>query len=158
MSVKNSLSGASALSSKIRLSYLMIMKMTKGIVDIKSLFIVVAFDISAKKSQTSRSAGGDSKKVKRLQLIQAALPNMVTYEFRSSLLYLERLSLALSDRVLNSPLLLPAARNSEVDITVKRNQTERCALITNAPAYTLITKPEAMIRMSIIGIFFSPKL
>lgn len=59
-------------------------KITTGIVIIKSLLMVVVRDNSAKKSQIGGEAEGDSKKVKRAQLIQAALPNMVTYESSSA--------------------------------------------------------------------------
>ena len=48
----------------------------------RSLFMVVVRDSSAKKSQTGSEAAGDSKKVNKAQLIQAAFPNMVTYESR----------------------------------------------------------------------------
>ncbi len=82
LSVKKSFSGDSLRSSKIRLSYLIMPKITRGIVNMRSLFIVVVRDSSARKSQTGREAAGDSKKVNSAQLIQAALPNMVTYESR----------------------------------------------------------------------------
>ena len=52
--------------------------MAIGIVTMRSLLIVVAFEISARNNQTLGDALGDSKKVKRAQLIQAALPNIVT--------------------------------------------------------------------------------
>ena len=52
--------------------------MTNGMVDIKSLLIVVVLDISAKNIKTGMEAGGDSKKVNKAQLIQVALANMVT--------------------------------------------------------------------------------
>src|SRR3989344_7210132 len=85
ISVKRSFSGVSDLPWKIRLSYLIIPKITIGIVIIRSLFIVVALETSAKKSQTGSDAFGDSKKVYKDQLIQAALPNIVTYELNNSL-------------------------------------------------------------------------
>ena len=55
-------------------------KIVTGTVDMRSLLIVVVRDSSAKNSQIGSDASGDSKKVKSAQLIQAALPNMVTYE------------------------------------------------------------------------------
>src|SRR3990167_7638096 len=111
--------------------------MTMGIVIIKSLFIVVVLESSARKSQTGRAALGDSKKVKRDQLIQAAFPNIVTYEFKSSGRYFVRLFLVTTfefSRALNSALRLPEARNSAVEMTQRRNHTDKWTSITNAPA------------------------
>ena len=51
-----------------------------------SLLMAVVLESSARNIQTGVVVVGDSKKVKSAQLIQAALPNMVTYEFSSSLL------------------------------------------------------------------------
>src|SRR3989344_9036841 len=93
----------------------------------RSLFIVVALESSARTSQTSVDARGDSKKVNKDQLIQAALPNMVTYEFKSSLLYFVRLFLVepVSFTIFSSALLLPEAKNRATDITQSKNQTDK---------------------------------
>ena len=78
LSVSSSLSGVSLLPSKIKDSYLIIPKIVMGIVDIKSLSIVVVLLNSARAIQKGSEALGLSKKVKSAQLIQEALPNMVT--------------------------------------------------------------------------------
>src|SRR6185369_4762567 len=83
LSVSKTFSGASLLSSKIRLSYLMMPKMTTGMVIIRSLLMVVVLLISARYVQNWTSTGGDSLYVKSAHESHAALPNMVTYEFRS---------------------------------------------------------------------------
>lgn len=115
----------------------MMPKITIGIVIIKSLLMVVVRESSAKKSQTGTVALGDSKKLKRAQLIQEALPNIVTYELRSSLLYLIKLFLvtvAVSLIRFNSALLFPDAKKRATEMTQSRNQTERWALMIKAPA------------------------
>jgi hypothetical protein len=78
LSVKRSFSGVSLLPSKIKDSYLIMPKIVMGMVDIRSLSIVVVFDNSARASQKGSEALGLSKNVKSAQLIQEALPNMVT--------------------------------------------------------------------------------
>jgi hypothetical protein len=78
LSVNSNLSGVSLLPSKINDSYLIIPKIVIGIVDINNLSIVVVFESSARAIQKGSEAFGLSKNVKRAQLIQEALPNMVT--------------------------------------------------------------------------------
>ena len=99
--------------------------------------MVVVFESSAKKSQRLGEALGDSKNENKAQLIQAAFPNMVTYEFRSSRLYLKRLFLVISLVVaimFSSARLFPDAKKRATEITQRRNQTERWASTTTAPA------------------------
>jgi len=106
----------------------MMPKIATGMVIIRSLFIVVVRESSAKRSQTDKDALGDSKKVNKAQLIQAAFPNMVTLELRSSRRYLVKLFLVTpveNLRIFNSARLYPEARNKATEMTQSKNQTDR---------------------------------
>ncbi len=102
-----------------------------------NLLTVVVLDSSAKNNETDNEDLGDSKKVKRAQLIQAAFPNIVTYESKRGFEYRVKLFLVDQDAesiIPNSVRLLPDAKKSAIETTQRRNQSERCALITKAPA------------------------
>ena len=53
-------------------------KIEKGMVSMRSLLMVMALEISARKSQVLVVRGGDSKKVNRAHESQAEVANMAT--------------------------------------------------------------------------------